>query len=227
LAVPFILLSICYYSRNYLKKVRIIYINYEESGKTTFVLKEGDAHELNKVSYHLRRLTMGILSGNPKDEPLHYGEVFDIWSTLLAGNGMVAGYQTMLNHTGDDDLKKLLLEAIELCQQNKKQVEELLKENGVGLPPTPPERPEACLEDIPVGARILDPEIAATLSVDIAAGLVAYSQVIGKSIREDVAMMYVQFHTQKVTLGAKVLRLNKEKGWLIPPPLHLNSHHDC
>ena len=33
---------------------------------------------------------MGILSGNPKEEPLHYGEVFDLWSSVLAGNGMIA-----------------------------------------------------------------------------------------------------------------------------------------
>ena len=170
---------------------------------------------------------MGILSGNPKEEPLHYGEVFDLWSSVLAGNAKVAGYQTMLNHAGDDDLKKLLVEAIEICQQEKKQVEELLKENGIGLPPAAPEPPEACLEDIPVGARILDPAIAAGLSVDIAAGLVTASQIIGKSIREDVALMYAQLHAQKVALGGKVLRLNKEKGWLIPPPLHPNKHGDC
>lgn len=170
---------------------------------------------------------MGILSGNPKEEPLHYGEVFDIWSSQLVGNGKIAGYQNALNHAGDDDLKKLLLEAIEQCQQEKKQVEVLLKENGIALPPSPPDRPESCLEDIPVGARITDPEIAAGLSADIAAGLVTCSQVIGKSIREDVAMMYAQFHVQKVALGGKVLRLNKEKGWLIPPPLHLSKHHDC
>lgn len=171
---------------------------------------------------------MGILNGNPKEEPLHYGEVFDLWSSVLKGNSNIVGYQTMMHHTGDDDLKKLLLEAIEISQQEKKQVEELLKENGIGLPPAQPEPPEACLEDIPIGARIPDPAVAATLSADIAAGLVMCSQVIGKSIREDVAMMFTQFHNQKVALGAKVLRLNKEKGWLIPPPLHLkNKHGDC
>ncbi|WP_338788749.1 DUF3231 family protein [Metabacillus sp. FJAT-53654] len=132
-----------------------------------------------------------------------------------------------LYKAGDEDLKKLLVEAIETCQQEKKQVEELLKENGVGLPPAAPEPPDACLEDIPVGARIPDPAIAATLSADIAAGLVTCSQVIGKSIREDVAMMYGQFHNQKAALGAKVLRLNKEKGWLVSPPLHLKKHGDC
>jgi hypothetical protein len=182
---------------------------------------------MNSISYNLRRLTMGILSGNPKDEPLHYGEVFDIWSSNLIGNGMIAGYQTMLNHAGDEDLKKLLDEAIKMCQQENKQIEELLKENGIGLPPAPPERPDVCVNDIPVGARFQDPEIAAALSADIAAGLVVCSQIIGKSIREDVAQLYGQIHIQKAALGAKVLRLNKEKGWLIPPPLHLCKHQDC
>jgi hypothetical protein len=182
---------------------------------------------MNKITYTLRRATMGILSGNPKEEPLHYGEVFDIWASQLAGNAMVAGYQTMMNHAGDEDLKKLLAEAIELGKQELKQTEEVLKENGIALPPASPELPDACIEDIPVGARIQDPAIAATLSADIAAGLVLCSQVIGKSIREDIALMYGQFHMQKAQLGVKVLRLNKEKGWLIPPPLHLNKQHVC
>jgi len=29
-------------------------------------------------------VSMGILGGNPKDEPLHYGEVFSVWSSLMA-----------------------------------------------------------------------------------------------------------------------------------------------
>ncbi|WP_186576386.1 DUF3231 family protein [Aquibacillus kalidii] len=163
---------------------------------------------------------MGILSGNPKEEPMHYGEVYSTWSFLMAAKAAVAGYQIHLNHTGDSDLKKLLEEAIEICKQQGEQVETLLKENGVGLPPTPPERPKANIEDIPAGARIMDQEVAAALSVDISAGLVACSTVIGQAIREDIAMMFGQFHVQKATLGAKVLRLNKNKGWIIPPPLH-------
>ena len=48
---------------------------------------------------------MGILSGNPQNEPLHYGEVFDIWSYLLAAQGAIASHQVFMNHTGDEDLK--------------------------------------------------------------------------------------------------------------------------
>ncbi|SES01285.1 Protein of unknown function [Gracilibacillus ureilyticus] len=170
---------------------------------------------------------MGVLSGNPANEPMHYGEVFATWSYLLTAKGLVAGFQTKLNHAGDDDLKKLLQEAIDGSQQEIKQIETLLKENGIGLPPTPAERPNTRLEDIPAGARFLDPEIAASLSASIAAGLVACSQIMGQSIREDIAMMFGQFHTSKATLGGKVLRLNKEKGWLIPPPLHYNNAEEC
>jgi hypothetical protein len=171
----------------------------------------------------MRGVFMGILSGNPQEEPMHYGEVYGLWSFLMASKGAVAASQTKMNHAGDEDLKKLLKEQFESCQQEMEQVEKLLKENGVALPPTPPERPKANLEDIPAGARFLDQEIAAALSVDIAAGLVSCSTMIGQAIREDIAMMFGQFHVQKAALGAKVLRLNKEKGWLVPPPLHHSS----
>lgn len=165
---------------------------------------------------------MGILSGNPKDEPLHYGEVFGIWTNLATNNGLIAAYQTFYNHTGDDDLKKLVEEAIQGMEEENKQLDTILKENAIGLPPAPPARPVARLEDIPVGARFNDPEISASLAMNVAAGLVACSQAMGMSIREDIGMMYGQFHANKAQFGAKLLRLNKSKGWLVPPPLHVN-----
>lgn len=165
---------------------------------------------------------MGILSGNPQDEPMHYGEVFGTWTNLITNNGLIAAYQAFFNHAGDEHLKKLIQEAIEGMKAENKKLEELLKANGVALPPAPPERPVAKLEDIPVGARFTDQEISAALSMDAAAGLVACSQVMGQCIREDIAMMYGQFHMDKAQLGAKLLKLNKENGWLIPPPLHVH-----
>ncbi|WP_201781515.1 DUF3231 family protein [Sporosarcina globispora] len=169
---------------------------------------------------------MGILSGNPKDEPLHYGEVYGLFTNLATNNGTIAGHQTLINHAGDEDLKKLIEEAIKGLQSENQQLEELLKTNGIGLPPAPPARPNANLEDIPVGARFTDPEISAAISMGTAAALVACSQAMGQSIREDVAMMYGQFHMNKAQFGAKMLKLNKEKGWLIPPPLHISKGTD-
>lgn len=172
----------------------------------------------------IRSVVMGILSGNPQDEPMHYGEIFGTWTNLLANNGLIAGYQVYINHTGDQDLKRLIEEAIQGLKNENQQLEELLKVNGIGLPPAPPDRPIAKLEDIPVGARYNDPEISAAVSKDVAAGLVACSQAMAQSIREDIAMMYGQFHLAKAQFGAKMLRLNKEKGWLIPPPLQVKTN---
>ena len=60
---------------------------------------------------------------------------------LTVGKGMLAANQTLINHSGDGDLKKLIEESIQQCKSEITQIEELLNENGVGLPPTPPDRP--------------------------------------------------------------------------------------
>ena len=73
-------------------------------------------------------LIMGKMDGNPKEEPMHYGEVFATWTYLMQEKGMIASYQTMVNHTGDEDLKSLLEETIKMGKSEAKEVEALLKE---------------------------------------------------------------------------------------------------
>ena len=85
-----------------------------------------------------------------------------------------------------------------------------------------PERPKVKAEEIPVGARFSDMEISAAVSINVGQGLVSCSQVMGQCLREDIAMMFAKYHTERAMFGAKMLRLNKDKGWLIPPPLHQN-----
>lgn len=163
---------------------------------------------------------MGILNGNPKNEPLHEGELFGIWSFITVNNGLVSLYQAFINHAGDKDLIAMLQEAVSTMKEENQQAAEILKSNGVALPPALPDRPVASAEEIPVGARIMDPEISAILAANVAQGLVATSAAIGHSIREDIATMFAQVHTKKVQFGSRLLQLNKEKAWLIPPPLH-------
>ncbi|KYG32394.1 DUF3231 family protein [Alkalihalobacillus trypoxylicola] len=163
---------------------------------------------------------MGILSGNPQEEPMHYGEVFSTWEFVMTANKDIADTLVLINHVGDNDLKKLLQESVESGKAQVQQVSELLKANGVALPPAAPEAPKAELNDIPAGARFPDADVAASASMAIAAALVACSQIMGQSIREDIAMMFGQIHVAKAALGAKYLKLTKEKGWLVPPPLH-------
>ncbi|MGG1635104.1 DUF3231 family protein [Paenibacillus sp. FSL K6-3182] len=164
---------------------------------------------------------MGILSGNPKDEPMHYGEIFSVWQASTVAKGAVSCYQAYLNHAGDKDLKKILDALIDQAKMEIKECDTLLTDNGIASAPMMPERPPVKLEDIPVGARFSDPEIAAKIANDTSLGLVACSQVMGQSIREDIGALFAKYHLTKTALGVKILELSKEKGWLIPPPLQV------
>lgn len=165
---------------------------------------------------------MGILDGNPKDEPMHYGEIHGVWHFSYKSKGALSGYQALKYHAGDKDLKEIIDDAIKQCRHEIEECDSVLTENGIAPAPGLPERPEAKLEEIPVGARFTDQEIAAALAHDMAMGLVACSTIMGLSIREDIGVRFAKYHTAKAALGLRILRLSKEKGWLIPPPLKVD-----
>lgn len=164
---------------------------------------------------------MGILSGNPKDEPMHYGEVFSVWQASMMAKGMVSCYQAFHNHAGDEELKKILQDLIDQAKLEIKECDALLTDNGIAPSPALPERPPVKLEDIPAGARFTDPEIGAKIAADTALGLVNCSQIMGQSIREDIGALFAKYHLAKTALGVRILQMNKNKGWLIPPPLQV------
>ncbi|WP_379131752.1 DUF3231 family protein [Paenibacillus sp. sgz500958] len=163
----------------------------------------------------------GILGGNPKDEPMHYGEIFSVWSTSMAAKGLVACYQVYSNHAGDHDLKKMLDALIDQAKLEISECDKLLEDNGIASAAAYPNKPGAKLEEIPAGARFTDPEIAAKIAADNAVGLVACSQVMAQCIREDIGALFGKYHVTKAAIGLKILHMNKKKGWLIPPPLQI------
>ncbi|OCT14350.1 hypothetical protein A8709_26365 [Paenibacillus pectinilyticus] len=164
---------------------------------------------------------MGILSGNPKDEPLHYGEIFSVWQASTVAKGAVSCYQAYLNHSGDKELKKILDGLIDQAKLEIKELDNILIDNGIPPIPVLPERPSVKLEDIPVGARFSDPEISAKIAADASLGLVACSQAMGQAIREDIGALFAKYHITKAAQGLKILEMSKDKGWLIPPPLQI------
>ncbi len=164
---------------------------------------------------------MGVLSGNSKDEPLHYGEVYDVWQSSMKAKEFISVYRAYQYHAGDKDLKKILGDLINQAELEVSECDTILTHNGIAPSPALPERPEVKLEDIPVGARFSDQEIAAIIAADTSISLVGCSQIMGKSIREDIGALFGKYHVTKAALGLRILKLSKEKGWLIPPPLQV------
>lgn len=165
---------------------------------------------------------MAILGGKPEEEPLHAGEVFNTWTYLYDTKGYLVTLQVLINHTGDHDLKVFLEDLLENSfTQEAQQVEVILKETGIRLPPAPPDRPNVEVQDIPAGARFNDPEIAALVQKELRTGKITCSYIMGISIREDIATMFSEFHTQKEEYAQKLLKLTKEKGWIVSPPINI------
>jgi hypothetical protein len=166
---------------------------------------------------------MGILDGNPKNEPMHYGEIHGVWHFSFIEKGRLSAYQAFMYHAGDDDLKEIIEDAIKSSKNKIEESDSLLTANGIAPAPMLPERPAAKTEEIPIGARFTDQEIAATMAHDMAIGLVTCSKIMGKSIREDIGTQFAKYHAVKAAFGLRILRLSKEKGWLIPPPLKIEK----
>jgi len=139
----------------------------------------------------------------------------------MGKNLSLSCFQTYMNHAGDKDLKELIHDLMDQTKQEIDECNELLKQNEIAPPPAFPEKPSANREDIPIGARFADPEIFANIYADLAASLVLCSQIMAKCIREDVGAMFEKYHTKKTAISLRALRLTKDKGWLMPPPLHV------
>ncbi|WP_261375925.1 DUF3231 family protein [Brevibacillus brevis] len=157
-------------------------------------------------------------------EQMHSGEVFGVWKYLSVTKSLLPTYQKLLNHTDEKDLRKFVEDLIGTMKQEIEQADQLLKVNGIGLPPSSPESSTTNSESIPINARFSTSEIASGLSINIATDLSTCSLIMGQSSREDIFEMFNKFHMEKAQYGERLLRMNKEKGWIAPPPpLHVTT----
>src|SRR5699024_5415378 len=104
---------------------------------------------------------MTISDSNNQAEPFHAGEVYNLWSYLYNTKEYIVTLQILINHSEDEALGDFLDDLLENgFEEKEQQVEAILKEAGIRLPPAPPNRPNVEVQDIPAGARFHDPEIA-------------------------------------------------------------------
>lgn len=165
---------------------------------------------------------MSIFENHHQEDPLHSGEIYHLWSYLSDTKMNCVILQVFINHTGDKDLKSFLEELLESCLiEEEQQVEGILKELGIRLPPAPPDRPNVELQDIPAGARLNDSEIAILIKNELTCGKMLCSYIAGIAIQEYIGSMFNEFHSDKSIYEQKLLTLIKQKGWIISPPIHV------
>ena len=161
------------------------------------------------------------MTARKQEEPFHSGEVYHLWNYLYHTKHLLVTMQVLINHAGDHDLKTYSEDFVESCLiEEEQQVEGILKEAGIRLPPAPPDRPNVDVEDIPAGARFNDPEIFILIQRELISLRASSSYVTGIALNEDIRSMFSDFHGGQEEYEQKIIDIAREKGWLVLPPIN-------
>ncbi len=155
-----------------------------------------------------------------KDKPaLHIGEVMALWTYHTALDEFNRFVEVGLNTTKDKELINLLKSSFDECHKQNIELEELLREEGVPIPPTAESKPKSDPTDIPQGVKLTDSEIANGISVKNIAAINLCSVSITQTLRVDVGAMWLKFFLDKVKSTTKLRTVMGKRGWLkVPPP---------
>lgn len=140
-------------------------------------------------------------------------EIFMVWTQLSSNNGFVAANQLICKHIRDQALKKILNDFTDCLKEETKLLEKRLKGNGISLTPSYIKQLET-QNELMSFKNVTETEMSAVLSMNIASSLVATSKGLEEATSEYTLLMYGHFHMKKSILGARLLQLSKEKGWL-------------
>ena len=111
-------------------------------------------------------------------------------------------------------------EADVLIPQVKK-VKDVMISLGVAIPEIAPDRPKVEPQLIPPGARLTDSEISNMLVAKLEGLLLLCYQGVSRSVRDDIAAMFVNFQTHIQAQGFTMKYTMQKRGWLrVPPPYY-------
>lgn len=164
--------------------------------------------------------TIKTMFDNEPKSPLHVGEVMSLWTMLTIFEEAHSIYIAALNMTTDDELIHALKEAKKASKQDIKELREFLKKEGVPLPLASAEKPNSEPNDVPLGVKLTDYEIANAVSAKIATNVAFCGASMAQSIRNDVGMLFLKYQMEMITYGASLKTLMRKRGWIKVPPYY-------
>ena len=162
---------------------------------------------------------MGVLSEVSQHEPIQFRDVLHITGYLSSAQGTLAANEVFITKIVDQDFKTFAEDILQKGLMAEIQIlQSLLQTNGLVLPPAPP---SVSVNNLPPNLTMNDAQIAADFSKKISSSLLVCSQIVGESCHEDIGAIFERFHMSKAQVGARLVQLMKQKGWLVRPTLYL------
>ncbi len=158
-----------------------------------------------------------FVDGEEKN-PLHVGEVMNLWLLLTLFEEGLTVYQIGLNTTVDQQLQHALKNGEKESSYMANQLRTFLRKEGIPLPPASEDKPASETNSIPLGVKYTDEEIANLVSTKVAAEIALIGQTLGQSIRSDVGQFLLQILYGTLKFSSSMKKMMQERGWLKIPP---------
>lgn len=157
---------------------------------------------------------------NEEKSPLHVLEVGGCWTYLAILEEFIRYEEVGLNTTTDDEVKEMLVDAIKLCESQVKTLSQFMRQEGVPLPDVTSAKPQSDPNQIPLGVKLTDDEIANGVAFKMVTLLTQCGKGQADAVRNDVAIMWFRFYIDIMTFGTTLKTLMKKRGWLKVPPYY-------
>lgn len=152
--------------------------------------------------------------------PMHVLEVGDCWKYITILEEFIRYEEIGLNTSTDDEIIEMLKDAVKICESQVKRLSTFLRDEGIPLPDVTSAKPKSDPNEIPLGVKLTDSEIAN----GVAFKMVTMLQLCGigqaNAVRNDVAAMWLEFYSEVVTFGSVLKTLSRKRGWLKVPPYY-------
>lgn len=128
--------------------------------------------------------------------------------------------EAALNTTTDDELKGMIQDAIKLCSDHAKELEQFMRKEGISLPPVSEPKPYTDPKEIPLGVKLNDNEISNGIALKMIAMSTNASTAAAQCVRTDVGVMWVQFLNETLAYGMTLKTKMRKRGWAKIPPAY-------
>lgn len=167
----------------------------------------------------VKNVAQSFIDDEPKS-PLHVGEVMSCWSFLASAAEDQVHSEAGINSTTDPELSRALHEAVQMFKSQRERLIAFLQLEGVSLPPLSESKPISDPNEIPLGVRLTDDEIANSLIIKLVMAISSCADAVTQSVRNDVGLIWVEFLQEYLTFGATLKALMKKRGWFKFPPFY-------
>ncbi|WP_404328732.1 DUF3231 family protein [Mesobacillus maritimus] len=157
---------------------------------------------------------------NEPKSPLNIIEAGDCWMYLTMVEEFIRYEEIGLNTTTDDEIREMLTDVIRICESQVRRLSDFMKQEGIPLPDATSAKPNSDSNQIPLGVKLTDDEIANGIAFKLVNCMLTCAKSQADALRHDIGMLWVQFHSEWVSFGTTLKVLMRKRGWLKVPPYY-------